>query len=115
MLGIGEFEGVEEAQKAAELSRQEEERKRLAELERVLKLEQKIKLDGLKREFDLRERERQLISERAKRDDPLIRLQDLFRQANWPAEMDAFMRVIFSWLISIAGGEPVPLAITTGV
>lgn len=115
MLGIGEFAGMRERQMEADKARQEEERKRLDELERALTLEQRIKQEGLKKEFDLRERERQLISERVKRDDPLIRLQDLFRQANWPAEMDAFMRVIFSWLIRIAGSEQVPLAITMGV
>jgi hypothetical protein len=66
-------------------------------------------------EFDLRQAELDANAERMQRMNPAVQLQGLFQQANWPAEMDAFMRVIFAWLINIAGGESVPLAITTGI
>lgn len=66
-------------------------------------------------EFDLRQAELDAAQERAKREDPIEKVNSFFQAANWPAEMDAFMRVIFGWLISIAGGERIPLAITTGI
>jgi hypothetical protein len=84
-------------------------------LRREQEIQEKRIRDRLIFEFNLRQSELDAASERAKRDDPIGRVQEFFATANWPAEMDAFMRVIFGWLISIAGGERIPLAITTGI
>lgn len=64
-------------------------------------------------EYDMRMNEREAMYQLELKYDPIRRMQQFFANANWPAEMDAFMRVIFSWLINIANTERLPMAITT--
>lgn len=88
---------------------------RLMKMEKYVEEQEQRSRERMQFEFDLRQAELDANAERMQRMNPAVQLQGLFQQANWPAEMDAFMRVIFAWLINIAGGESVPLAITTGI